>query len=110
MDPSLTLQTHFSHLLRSMQLDLLGIFIAVMGAVTVVLSANTSDTRLGPDALIHAISQRPFIAYTCVYVTSAVVLAILSEGEIGKSWVFVDVGLCALFGNCFDNCDAVSRC
>jgi hypothetical protein len=28
----------------------------------------------------------------------AVVLALLSKGSIGRQWVFVDVGLCALFG------------
>ena len=72
-----------------------------MGAVTVVLSSNTSDSRLDLDALIRAISQRLFIVYSCVYVVGAVVLATLSEGQIGKSWVFVDVGLCALFGDSF---------
>jgi hypothetical protein len=25
----------------------------------------------------------------------------LSEGKIGKTWVFVDIGLCALFGSSF---------
>lgn len=69
-----------------------------MGAITVVLSSNTSNSRLGPDALLGAISQRPFLVYSCIYVAGASVLATLSEGEIGKTWVFVDVGLCALFG------------
>ncbi|KAA1466270.1 DUF803-domain-containing protein [Dentipellis sp. KUC8613] len=78
--------------------DLLGIALAVFGAVTVVLSTNTSSTRLSPSDLIHAISQRHFIVYTLVYVVAAVVLAGLSEGPRGRQWVLVDVGICALFG------------
>jgi magnesium transporter len=82
----------------SLQRDLLGIAIAIIGAVTVVLSSNASDGRLNPDALIHAISQTPFIAYSCVYIVGIMILASLSRGPIGRDWVFVDVGLCALFG------------
>ncbi|KAJ7179277.1 DUF803-domain-containing protein [Mycena filopes] len=78
--------------------DFLGIFIAIVGAVTVVLSSNASDTRLDPDALLEAISQTPFLVYTCVYVAGIIVLSVLSQGRIGRQWVFVDVGLCALFG------------
>ncbi|KAJ7095234.1 DUF803-domain-containing protein [Mycena belliarum] len=78
--------------------DILGILIAVIGAVTVVLASNASDTRLDPDALLLAISQTPFIVYSCVYVVGIIVLSILSEGIAGRKWVFVDVGLCALFG------------
>ncbi|KAJ6599219.1 magnesium transporter NIPA-domain-containing protein [Mycena vulgaris] len=78
--------------------DILGILIAVIGAVTVVLASNASDTRLDPDALLAAISQMPFIVYTCVYVIGIIILSILSQGRAGRQWVFVDVGLCALFG------------
>jgi hypothetical protein len=81
-----------------LQRDLLGVFIAIVGAVTVVLASNASDTRLDPEALLHALSQLPFITFTSVYVASAIVLATLSEGVIGRTWVVVDVGLCALFG------------
>ncbi|KAJ6509965.1 DUF803-domain-containing protein [Mycena vitilis] len=78
--------------------DILGMLIAVIGAATVVLASNASDTRLDPDALLVAISQLPFIVYTCVYAVGMVVLSILSERKAGKQHVFVDVGLCALFG------------
>ncbi|KAJ7699926.1 magnesium transporter NIPA-domain-containing protein, partial [Mycena rosella] len=78
--------------------DIVGIMIAVVGAVTVVLASNASDTRLDPEALLIAISQTPFIIYTCVYVVGIIVLSILSQGPAGRQWVFVDVGLCALFG------------
>ncbi|KAF5388086.1 hypothetical protein D9615_000244 [Tricholomella constricta] len=78
--------------------DLLGILIAIIGAVTVVLASNASDTRLDPEALLHAISQTAFIVYSCVYIAGAIILATLSQGQIGRQWVFVDIGLCALFG------------
>ncbi|EDR12935.1 uncharacterized protein LACBIDRAFT_311981 [Laccaria bicolor S238N-H82] len=78
--------------------DLLGVAIAIVGAVTVVLASNASDARLDPEALVHALSQIPFIVFTSVYVASAIVLATLSEGIIGRTWVVVDIGLCALFG------------
>lgn len=65
-----------------------------------MLASNASDVRLGPDALIRAISQTPFIIYSCIYICGAIVLAALSHGSIGRQWVFVDVGLCALFGSC----------
>ena len=69
-----------------------------MGAVTVVLSANPSDVRLNPEGLVEAIKQRTFIIYSIVYAVGVVILSGLSEGSIGKRWVYVDVGLCALFG------------
>ncbi|TFK43367.1 magnesium transporter NIPA-domain-containing protein [Crucibulum laeve] len=78
--------------------DLLGIFIAIIGAVTVVLSTNASDIRLNPDALVRAICQLPFAIYCGIYIAGAMVLSTLSHGNIGRNWVFVDVGLCALFG------------
>lgn len=78
--------------------DFFGIFVAILGAVTVVLSTNPSDVRLGPKELLHAISSKVFIAYTIIYVVGAVILTQLSERPIGKRWVFVDVGICALYG------------
>ncbi|KAH9843962.1 DUF803-domain-containing protein [Rhodofomes roseus] len=78
--------------------DFMGILIAVMGAVTVVLSANPSDVRLGPDALVHAITQRPFVIYAAIYIAGAAILSIFSERGTGKRYVYIDVGLCALFG------------
>ncbi|KAF7800110.1 hypothetical protein EIP86_011355 [Pleurotus ostreatoroseus] len=81
--------------------DFFGIIIAIIGAVTVVLSANASDTRLNHEGLIRAICQRPFLVYSIVYIVGAVILSGLSESEVGKKYVFVDVGLCALFGGSY---------
>ncbi|KAL0949639.1 hypothetical protein HGRIS_009683 [Hohenbuehelia grisea] len=78
--------------------DLLGIFIAIVGAITVVLSSNATDARLGADGLLRAIAQIPFIIYSCLYILAAVLLSALSQGSLAKKWVFVDVGLCAIFG------------
>ncbi|PPQ66756.1 hypothetical protein CVT24_008713 [Panaeolus cyanescens] len=78
--------------------DLFGVLIAIIGAVTVVLASNASDKRLDSDALLQAICRTPFIVYSCIYVVSAIILAILSEGKFGKTWVIIDVGLCAIFG------------
>ncbi|KAI0321861.1 magnesium transporter NIPA-domain-containing protein [Amylostereum chailletii] len=78
--------------------DLLGITIAIIGAVTVVLSSNTSDTRLTPAGLVAAITKRPFAVFSIVYIIGAFILATLSEGRLGKKYVMIDVGLCALFG------------
>ena len=63
-----------------------------------MFSANTSDTRLDRDALIAAVTQKPFIVYSIVYVVGAFILTGLSASKRGRDWVFVDVGLCALFG------------
>ena len=84
--------------LTGFQVEFLGIFISILGAVTVVFSANTSETRLDRDALIAAIAQKPFIIYSIVYIVGAFILTGLSASQRGRDWVFVDVGLCALFG------------
>jgi len=97
-------------LMRFIKRDLLGIAIAILGAVTVVLSSNPSSTRLSPEALVAAISQRAFVVYSIVYIVCAIILASLSEGRAGRRWVYVDVGLCALFGTSRIHSDAVLRC
>ena len=69
-----------------------GIIIAILGAITVVLSANPSDTRLDHNGLIQAITQHIFIAYSIIYIVGAIILSGLSESEVGRRHVFVDVG------------------
>jgi hypothetical protein len=70
----------------------------MIGAVTVVLSSNTSDTRLSPEKLLEAVSQKAFLIFSAIYIISAVILMGVSQGSVGRRWVLVDVGLCALFG------------
>ena len=71
---------------------------SILGAVTVVLSASTSDRRLDPHALIEAITQQAFLVLTIVYVIGATILVSLSSRRIGRDHVIIDVGACALFG------------
>ncbi|KAF8743816.1 hypothetical protein AX14_000226 [Amanita brunnescens Koide BX004] len=78
--------------------DLLGSALAIIGAVTVVLASNGSDSKMDPDTLRRAVTRLPFIIYSGVYAAGALVLATLSHGKAGQTWVFVDIGLCALFG------------
>ncbi|KAG1753876.1 magnesium transporter NIPA-domain-containing protein [Suillus paluster] len=81
--------------------DLAGILLAIVGAITVVLSTPSSDDGpppLTPDALIIAISQRSFVIFTIIYLVGAVILAGLSEGSLGRRVAVVDIGLCAIFG------------
>ncbi|KAG8928369.1 plasma membrane fusion protein prm1, partial [Tulasnella sp. 417] len=78
--------------------DLLGIAAAIVGAITVVIASKSSDVRLGPKELIEAITRPSFAIYACVVVTVMVILMVLSEQPIGHEFVYIDVGLCALFG------------
>lgn len=72
--------------------------LAIMGAVTVVLSSDASDAPLSPEKLLEAISQQAFLIFSVVYSIGAFILMGFSEGGAGRRWVLVDVGLCALFG------------
>lgn len=80
------------------QRDLLGVGLSILGAVTVVLSANPSDVRLDPNSLIRALTQRPFIFMAVIYVVGVISLVGLSSQQIGSEYVYIDVGACALFG------------
>jgi hypothetical protein len=77
---------------------LLGVAVAIIGAITVVLSAPSSDARLSPSQIIAAISQKAFIAFAVVYIVGAFILIHLSPRSLGQRFVLIDVGLCALFG------------
>ncbi|KAG8836228.1 hypothetical protein FRC17_008964 [Serendipita sp. 399] len=78
--------------------DFFGILLAVFGSITIVLSSRPTDVRLDKDGLIHAILQPLFIAYTILNIVAILFLIVLSRGNAGRDWIFVDVGICALFG------------
>lgn len=80
------------------QRDLVGIFLCILGALSVVSSAKPTDTRLSMEGLINALKQPLFIAYSILSLVGSILLAIISEGNKGREWVWVDVGLCAIFG------------
>ena len=50
------------------------------------------------ESLIAALKQPLFIAYSILSLVGSIFLAIISEGNRGCEWVWVDVGLCAIFG------------
>lgn len=54
--------------------------------------------QLDPDALIDAITRTVFVVYSIICVVLAITLAILSNRPIGQELVWIDLGLCALFG------------
>ena len=54
--------------------------------------------QLDPDGLIKALTQRPFIIYAVINIALMVIFVILSASSASRDWVFIDVGLCALFG------------
>jgi magnesium transporter len=105
--------------LKYVQRDILGVILAIFGAVTIVGAGKSSDVRvsktLGPGstrlisfhaqldhaALIRAISRRPFVVYAGICVMFIVIFGVLSAGHAGRKYVFVDVGLCALFGGSY---------
>ncbi|KZS97655.1 DUF803-domain-containing protein [Sistotremastrum niveocremeum HHB9708] len=78
--------------------DGIAILLSIVGAVTVVLSARSSDPRLNPEQFLEALSQRTFVIYASVVCAVMLVLGFLSERNKGREWVMIDVGLCALFG------------
>ncbi len=85
-------------MLKNPQRDFVGVCVAIVGAVTVVLSSNASDARLDPEQLLEAIKQTPFLVYAGCYIVGAIILAALSHGRLGRTYIYIDVGLCALFG------------
>jgi len=74
------------------------LIVAIVGAVTVVLASNASDARLNPQQLVEAIKQIPFLVYTGSYLVGVIILAALSQGRFGRTYVYIAAGLCALFG------------
>lgn len=53
---------------------------------------------MDPDALIDALSQRTFLIYSGVTAFGIIVLAFFSDRPVGREYVWIDLGLCALFG------------
>lgn len=74
-----------------------GVLVAIGGAVTVVLSAKTSETKLGQDELLGAILRWEFLTY--VGITAAVIFALMfASPRYGDRTILIDLGLVGLFG------------
>ncbi|KAL8713706.1 MAG: hypothetical protein Q9220_002232 [cf. Caloplaca sp. 1 TL-2023] len=77
--------------------DLLGVLVAVAGAVVVVISAKNSETKMGPSDIWSAITRWEFELYLGI---TAVLIAILiwASGRYGERSILIDIGLVGLFG------------
>ncbi|EEH33828.2 DUF803 domain membrane protein [Paracoccidioides lutzii Pb01] len=77
--------------------DLLGVLVAVAGAVTIVFSAKTSETKIGPDEIWDMITTWEFELY--LGVTVALILALMCASQrYGRKSILIDLGLVGLFG------------
>ena len=79
--------------------DFWGVVIAVGGVVTVVLSANTQETKLNPHAVWDAITTLAFEVYLGVTVL-LIILLMWASPRYGKQTILIDLGLVGLFGTC----------
>ncbi|KAG9236740.1 magnesium transporter NIPA-domain-containing protein [Amylocarpus encephaloides] len=77
--------------------DFWGVVVAVAGAVVVVLSAKTSEKRIGPHEVWGAITNLEFEIYMAITICMIVVLMWASPKYGGKT-ILVDLGLVGLFG------------
>ncbi|KAL5041917.1 hypothetical protein BDW71DRAFT_190950 [Aspergillus fruticulosus] len=77
--------------------DFWGVLIAIAGAVVVVLSAKSSEEKIGPDDIWEMITRWEFELY--LGLTSALIVVLMwSSREYGRRTILIDVGLVGLFG------------
>lgn len=77
--------------------DGLGVLVAIGGCVTVVLSANDSNPRLGPNKIWSLITRWEFETYLGITIFLIVVLSFLSN-RYGDRTIMIDLGLVGLYG------------
>ncbi|KAK8849813.1 hypothetical protein IAR55_005149 [Kwoniella newhampshirensis] len=78
--------------------ELLGMGLAIVGAVTVVWSSNSANPRLDPPQLLVALTRLPFLIYTLLNILLLALCLFLSTTSHGHRYICIDVGICALFG------------
>jgi len=79
--------------------DFWGVVIAVLGAITVVLSAKGEETKLDPHDVWDAITTMAFEIYLGITVVLIIVLMWASP-RYGNRTILIDLGLVGLFGMC----------
>ncbi|KAI9719124.1 MAG: hypothetical protein M1812_003754 [Candelaria pacifica] len=77
--------------------DLGGVIVAVAGAVVVVLSARSSERKLGQSEIWDAITRWEFEVYLGVTV-AAIIALMWASGRYGEKSILIDLGLVGLFG------------
>lgn len=79
------------------QRDFWGVLVSVAGAVVVVLSAKSSEEKLGPDEIWKMITRWEFELY--LGLTVGLIIGLMSASyRYGARSILIDVGLVALFG------------
>ncbi|KAF7587196.1 hypothetical protein BBP40_007558 [Aspergillus hancockii] len=77
--------------------DLWGVVVAVTGAVVVVLSASSSEEKIGPHDIWVMITRWEFELY--MGISAVLIIGLLAaSSKYGSRSVLIDVGLVALFG------------
>ena len=82
---------------RFRQKDFWGVLVAVAGAVTVVLSAKNTETKMGPHRLWAAITRWEFELYLGITASLTIIL-MWASGRYGHKSILIDLGLVGLFG------------
>lgn len=77
--------------------DFWGVLVAIAGAVTVVLSANTKETKLGAHEIWDAITTLDFVIYMLV-TWMLIFLLMWASPRYGHRTILIDLGLVGLFG------------
>ncbi|KAI1979039.1 hypothetical protein LOZ53_004787 [Ophidiomyces ophidiicola] len=77
--------------------DFFGVLIAIGGAVTVVLSANTSEGKIGPDDILGMVTRWEFELYLGITIGLIIILMCISK-RYGRRTILIDLGLVGLFG------------
>ena len=83
---------------RFRQRDFWGVLIAIAGAVTIVLSAKNSETKMGPRDVWAAITRWEFETYLGITAT-LIILLMWASGRYGERTILIDLGLVGLFGS-----------
>jgi uncharacterized membrane protein len=81
------------------QRDFWGVLVAVAGAVVVVLSAKSSEEKIGPHEIWVMITRWEFLLYLALSIILIIVL-MWASGTYGPRSILIDIGLVALFGKC----------
>lgn len=77
--------------------DFFGVAVAIAGAVVVVLSAKTSENKMGPKELWSHIARWEFALY--MGITAIVIIGLMwASGRYGERTILIDLGLVGLWG------------
>ncbi|KAJ5833615.1 hypothetical protein N7474_001926 [Penicillium riverlandense] len=79
------------------QRDFWGVLVAIAGAVVVVLSAKSSEEKIGPHEIWVMITRWEFLLYLAISIILIIVL-MWASGTYGPRSILIDIGLVGLFG------------